>query len=270
MIRRCYIDNGSGGQIHLAETGQGEPILFLHQTPRSWDEFREVLEQLSDDFYCIAMDLPGMGQSSSFGGEASIENYAAAVVIAIEHLDLERVTVCGHHTGGVVAIELTASRSDLVSGLIISSTPWIDADTRQARAKKSPIDSITVAPDGSHLIDLWEQRQPYYPASGKYMNRFMRDAIRSENPVDGHLAVGRYEMENSASQIDSPILIVEHSDDPFASAHTSSICAAFPNADFKAIPDGKVPLEVTADQFSKIVKDWMRGNIQNAALEKTG
>ena len=270
MIRRRYINNGSGGQIHLAETGQGEPILFLHQTPRSWDEFREVLEQLSDDFHCIAMDLPGMGQSSSLGRQASIENYAAAAVIAIEHLDPGRVTVCGHHTGGVVAIELAASRPDLVTRLILSSTPWIDADARQSRANKSPIDSVTVAPDGSHLIDLWQQRQPYYPPSGNFMHRFMRDAIRCENPVDGHLAVGRYEMEKSVPKINCPVLIIEHSDDPFASAHTSSICAAFPNANFKTIPDGKVPLEVTADQFSKIVKDWMRGNIQNAALEKTG
>ncbi|MEB0233301.1 alpha/beta hydrolase, partial [Undibacterium sp. 10I3] len=31
------------GCIHIASAGQGFPVLLLHQTPRSWDEYRDVL-----------------------------------------------------------------------------------------------------------------------------------------------------------------------------------------------------------------------------------
>ena len=68
MIKKQYIDNGLGGQIHLAEAGRKSSntvsILLLHQTPRSWDEFKEVMHLLGPEHHLIAMDLPGMGASS--------------------------------------------------------------------------------------------------------------------------------------------------------------------------------------------------------------
>ena len=35
------------GQLHYVEAGNGVPILLLHQTPRSFDEFAEVLPLLA-------------------------------------------------------------------------------------------------------------------------------------------------------------------------------------------------------------------------------
>ena len=32
-------------RIHVAMIGSGAPLLLLHQTPRSWDEFRDALPQ---------------------------------------------------------------------------------------------------------------------------------------------------------------------------------------------------------------------------------
>ena len=89
MIKRHYIENGRDGQIHLAEAGNPSKthpsILLLHQTPRSWDEFKEVMERLSSDCHLIAMDLPGMGASSPISVPPSIEDYAHAAAIVIRH-----------------------------------------------------------------------------------------------------------------------------------------------------------------------------------------
>ena len=48
------------GPVHYARLGAGAPVVCIHQTPRSWDEFREVQALLSVSFDVIAMDLPGM------------------------------------------------------------------------------------------------------------------------------------------------------------------------------------------------------------------
>ena len=98
-IVRRYID-GPSGQIHLAEAGRGPSVLLLHQTPRSWDEFREVMIALEDCLHLIAMDLPGMGSSDQHPAGPSIENYAAAAAVVIERLQRGPIAVCGHHTGG--------------------------------------------------------------------------------------------------------------------------------------------------------------------------
>ena len=38
------------GRIHVAMAGSGFPVLLLHQTPRSWDEYRDVLPLLGSRF----------------------------------------------------------------------------------------------------------------------------------------------------------------------------------------------------------------------------
>ena len=42
------------GRIHVAMAGTGFPVLLLHQTPRSWDEYRDVLPLLGRDFRPIS------------------------------------------------------------------------------------------------------------------------------------------------------------------------------------------------------------------------
>lgn len=62
-LRFAYADTPLG-QLHYAEGGEGTPVLLLHQTPRSWDEFREVLPLLATRRRAIAMDMYGFGMSA--------------------------------------------------------------------------------------------------------------------------------------------------------------------------------------------------------------
>ena len=248
-IVRRYID-GPSGQIHVAEAGRGLSVLLLHQTPRSWDEFREVMAALQDRLHLLAIDLPGMGASEQHPDGPSIENYASAAAAAIEQSGLGPMAVCGHHTGGVVAVELAASRPHLVERLILSSTPWIDADERARRALKQPIDTVEPRTDGSHLLELWNQRAPFYDGSIDHLDRFVRDALRADDPAAGHLAVGRYRMEDAAERVRCGVTLVEHRADPFASPHAPMLRHRFNASRVEVIKDGKVPLEATAAAFA--------------------
>lgn len=256
MLRRRYIVNGKGGQIHYARTGQGARILLLHQTPRSWDEYREVMKLLDVDFDLIAMDLPGMGASDAGDEPARIEHYADAAALLINEIG-GPVTVCGHHTGGVVAMELASNHPELIERLILSSTPWIDANERAQRRTKTPIDVVEHSITGRHLLSYWSQRAPYYPDDPDYLDRFLKDALMARDAGEGHLAVGAYFMEKAAPTINIPTLIIEHLADPFASKHTAAIRSAFPHATTRSIEKGGVALEATADEFAEIVRAWM-------------
>lgn len=262
MIERGYVANGGSGQLHYARAGRGPTIVCLHQTPRSWDEYREVMLLLQDEFQVIAMDLPGMGVSSGADEGASIGAYAQAAINLVETLACDPVILCGHHTGGVVAIEAATRAPELFSALILSSTPWIDAAERQARQHKQPIDTVSRTRDGAHLVELWRQRSKYYPEDLEFMDRFIADAMASDEPAEGHRAVGSYAMEEAAPRVSCPILLVEHSQDPFASRHTERLRQAFPSATLKRIPNGRIPLEATAEKFAQIVGPWARQHFQ--------
>ena len=66
-IRRAFADL-SVGQVHYAECGAAPapPVLLLHQSPRSWTEYREVLPLLGQRYRAIAMDTVGFGDSAPF------------------------------------------------------------------------------------------------------------------------------------------------------------------------------------------------------------
>lgn len=221
-LRRGYIDS-AWGQLHYVEQGRGPALLLLHQTPRSWDEYRELIPILAPLFHVIAVDMLGFGASAREGPQQTIEGMADAAVAVINALSLAPCAILGHHTGAVVAIEVAASEPGLVSALILSSPPWADANNRAAHANRASVDNAMPLEDGSHLQVLWSQRRPYYPAQpAGLLNRFIRDALAPDlDPAEGHRACARYLMERRIGLVAAPVLLIGASDDPFA----------FPNLD---------------------------------------
>ncbi|MEW9552045.1 alpha/beta fold hydrolase [Nonomuraea sp. NPDC050783] len=241
-IRFGYADT-SRGQVHYAECGTGAPVLLLHQTPRSWDEYREVLPLLGRTHRAIAMDTIGFGASAPLA-EHSIETYAATVVEFLDALGLAEVALVGHHTGGVIAVEVAARAPERVTALVLSSTPYVDAEAREARRHRPPIDAVEPDPDGAHLTALWRRRQPYYPpARPDLLTRFVRDALIVGDDVErGHEAVSRYRMEDRIGLIRCPTLCVGASADPFTVPDLGKLSSQLEMSKVAIIDGGMIPL----------------------------
>ncbi|MFG1709622.1 alpha/beta fold hydrolase [Nonomuraea sp. M3C6] len=255
MIRFGYADTRFG-QIHYASCGAGEPVLLLHQTPRSWDEYREVLPLLGRTRRAIAMDTLGFGNSAP-PPRHSIEAYAGGVLALMDALGLAEAAVAGHHTGGVVAVEVAASAPERVSRLVLSSTPMVDHEGRLRRRERPPIDAVRELPDGSHLAGLWHNRAPYYP--WRLLNRYVRDALAVLPGVErGHEAVAGYRMEERVGLIRCPVLLVGAAGDPFAFPELDRLAARLPGSARAVIEDGMIPLEHQAAEFAAIVAGFLR------------
>ena len=59
-MKRGFADT-SHGQIHYLTEGSGEPLLMLHMTPTSSQEFALVIPILAKKYWGIAMDTLGYG-----------------------------------------------------------------------------------------------------------------------------------------------------------------------------------------------------------------
>ena len=244
-IRRAFADL-SPGQIHYAECGDRDApaVLLLHQSPRSWLEYREVLPLIGAHRRAIAMDTVGFGDSSAGDAPASIEHWARVAGELLNALQIAQVDVVGHHTGGVIAVELAAAFPQRVRGLVLSSTPYTDAAFRKARAQRPPIDEVEPSADGSHLAALWQRRQGFYPQGRpELLEAFVRDALKaSGSPEDGHRAVAAYRMEDRIHPVRQPTLLIRATEDPFASPHAAELHEHLANAYIVDIEGGMVPL----------------------------
>ena len=243
-IERAFVPI-STGRVHVAACGAGQAILLLHQTPRSWDEYRDVLPLLGKHYRAIAMDTAGFGDSDPLpDGQDSIEAWAAAAHEVLTTLGCSSAVIAGHHTGAAIAVEMAASRPDRVEALILSACPYVDAARRARIPSGKAIDHAMTQPDGAHLLELWAIRQAFYPAGRTdLLERFMIDALKAgPRAAGGHRVVGRYVMETRLPLVRCPTLVIAPTADPHAHPHAPSVAAAIAGSRLIEIADGTVPL----------------------------
>ncbi|MFJ9587961.1 alpha/beta fold hydrolase [Streptomyces acidicola] len=259
MLRNGYAD-AALGQLHYAEAGSGAPVILLHQTPRSLDEFREVQPLLARKRRVIAMDMYGFGMSAKPpAGPQTIEQYASGVIALADALGLERFAVVGHHTGMFVASEVAAAVPERVTAAVFSAGEFADEAFRTETMRHMSaggfdengmdlaVDVVTALEDGEHLKQLWAKRHPLYPPGRPdLLNRFVRDALApGVDPAEGHFACARYVMEDRVGLVTAPVLLLAATEDPVSYPHTDKVAAAYSNAksvEVVEIEGGRIPL----------------------------
>ena len=70
--------------IHYNEKGSGFPVILIHGFCENLFIWKEVLNQLPDEFRFIALDLPGFGQSQAIESPHSIDDIADKLLEFIE------------------------------------------------------------------------------------------------------------------------------------------------------------------------------------------
>ena len=261
LIRRAFADL-SVGQVHFAECGDADApaVLLLHQSPRSWAEYREVLPLLGRRFRAIAMDTVGFGDSPPPPWTPSIERWAGVAAELLDALAIERAHVVGHHTGGVIAVELAANFSRRVGAVVLSSTPYTNEAFRIARASRPPIDAVEQRADGAHLMQMWRNRQAFYPEGRpELLQSFVMDGLKVSGDIEGgHRAVAGYHMEDSIGRVTQPVLLIRALQDPFSSPHAAELAGQLRDVRIVDVEGGMVPLPDQLPQaFARVVTDFL-------------
>ena len=158
-MKRGYADTPEG-QVHYVEEGQGEPILLLHQSPRSSRMFLKLLPLLGKEYRAIAMDMLGYGYSDSppRDGDA-IMALAGNAIHLLDALGIEKAHLFGIHTGAVVAGETAAGWPERIGSLTLYAYTVIE-DEREREIIVNHNQQYGTATwrsleDGSHLTKLW-------------------------------------------------------------------------------------------------------------------
>lgn len=170
MMRRAYIDTGFG-QLHYRsnslsssnsrsnsrgkDSGDGLPLLLLHQSPSDSRMYEALAGCLGDACWVIAPDNPGFGLSDPLPGGFSVEGCASAIEQLLDDLHIEQRHLFGHHTGASIAVQLAAACPGRVSRLALSGPPLLTATLKAALPGLAA--PFLEQGDGGHLLSMWQR-----------------------------------------------------------------------------------------------------------------
>lgn len=99
-------------------------LFFLHGFLGNCNDFQEAISLLSDQFYCLAVDLPGHGKTQVFGGEEyyTMEKIAQGLISFLQALNINQCALVGYSMGGRLALYLALHFPEYFSKVILEST----------------------------------------------------------------------------------------------------------------------------------------------------
>lgn len=148
--------------------GDASSVIFLHGGVINRHMWLPVMEELSEAYDCIAVDLPGHGalRDTSFTMDLARQR----VLSVMDELALSRASMVGLSLGGYVALDAAAAQPARVDGLVISGatvvyTGWDAMSTRlfglifplvARRAEKAFSEKLQADFDPRHTKEILE------------------------------------------------------------------------------------------------------------------
>jgi pimeloyl-ACP methyl ester carboxylesterase len=131
----------NGVRFHVAEAGDGPPLVLLHGWPQHWWCWRRMLPELARRYRVMAPDLRGFGWSGAPPGDYAKATLAADVLGLLDAYGLERVRVIGHDWGGYVAMLLALEHPERVTRLLALdiAPPWLQLSIPGPRQLALPV-----------------------------------------------------------------------------------------------------------------------------------
>lgn len=105
--------------IHYVRGGDGPPVLLLHGALATWYDWKLMMPALAKSQTVIAIDLPGLGDSSRPPDGYSAQIAADRVFKLIESLKITSLDVVSHDIGTTVGFLLAANHPDLIKHLVL-------------------------------------------------------------------------------------------------------------------------------------------------------
>jgi non-heme chloroperoxidase len=232
----------TGLRVHYAEQGNptGEAIVFLHAYVDSWYSYSRVLPLLSPEYHAFAPDQRGHGDSDKPDCCYTADDYAADVDAFMDAVRVEKATLVGDSSGGLIAQRVALDHPHRVSRLVLIGSPT------------TLLNNETVGELGKEILALEDPISPEFVrefVSGTIQDavpeEFLAGAVSESLKVPARVWRDYYEgvvltVDDTArlGEIDAPTLILWGEQDAILPREEQEWRAAeIPNATLRAYPE---------------------------------
>ena len=230
--RKHTIEVGGSDIAYVEIAGREPALLLVHGFTDTSRSFSLMAAHLAGRRLVIP-DLPGHGASPAGPHDMTPAGLARALAGLIEGLKLNRPIVVGHSLGGMIAVELAASRPEAVGGLVLLATT-LRAEIGDADPMATGVLSLT---------DPISPADPFYAywhaCEAPMAPDFLAHAAAEASAMPAarwravFAALRHADLTESAGRIKASTLIVSGGRDPlFDRAHRDRLRSAIPAASF--------------------------------------
>ena len=249
------------GRIAFRESGDGPAIFLLHGMNGDSRSWAYLFHSLNASFRLIAWDAPSFGKSDVFGDEVS--DFKNAAKALLQGLEIKSAVVIGHSMGGLVALQMAADETDLVSGLILSSSHLGFGKPKGEALMPRYADRIDLISSGIVDIDYGIERArrstpPNTPDNTIQFLANISTGARLEGIRDGGRMSQEADNVSICSQVDVPVLILSGGQDKVISKDMhAALISALPFAKQAMIPKaGHASSAEYPEQVTKHIKEF--------------
>src|SRR5690606_33747097 len=265
------ITSKDGTQIFYKDWGRGPVVTFSHGWPLNADAWDGQMHFLAPHgFRVIAHDRRGHGRSEQAASNNDMNGYADDLAAVVETLDLKKVTMVGHSTGGGEVVRYLARHGTkrVAKAVLIGAVPPLMLKTA-ANPEGIPLEVFdglrtSVAKDRSQFykefaIPFFGVNREGAKVSQGTLDQFWLWSMQVglKNAYDCIKAFSETDFTGDLEKIDVPTLLMHGEDDQIVPIHDSAKKSAKILKDVKTIYYPGAPHVLTVTHQDQVNEDLL-------------
>jgi pimeloyl-ACP methyl ester carboxylesterase len=222
-----HVSTNDGVRLHVEETGDGPPVLFVHEFAGDHRSWEPQVRALSRRYRCIAYSARGYPPSDVPEDPAaySQDRAVADAIAVLEALDVDRAHVVGLSMGGFATLHLGLRHPGRARSLVVAACGYGAQPERQrAFREESNVIADAFATEGAAEV---AKRYAVGPARVQFQNKDRRGWAEFAAHLAEHSSAGSamtmrgvqgarpslYDLTDELAALSVPTLIVAGDED---------------------------------------------------------
>lgn len=256
-VEKAVLFNVDGQTIHAREEGSenDQVALLIHGWSSSWYALSPLVPILSQRHHCVAVDLPGYGESPRLPQKVSIADYADLLADLLRGITDRPAVLVGHSMGGMISLAITMRHPELVERMVLIDPTisghlslfinlFVSPITLLERMRLLNAIVAQVEPWFVNITDRLMRPSQFAEQTGLTEEDYKRLRADARRPGQGQVraecywAMRDYDLRGKLSGIETPALVIWGLEDNTVPLRDASVMAReMPGVDMRFIPN---------------------------------